>query len=50
MRTTKCRIRPHGISVRDNKLSYEEGHVQIWKELSDAEFIVGEHQTQTDKF
>jgi len=39
MRTTTCRIRPHGISVRDNKLYYEEGHVQIWKELSDAEFI-----------
>ncbi|KFY68231.1 hypothetical protein V498_10696 [Pseudogymnoascus sp. VKM F-4517 (FW-2822)] len=38
MRTTKCRIRPSGISVRDNKIYYDEGHVQIWKELSDAEF------------
>ena len=49
MRTTECRLRPPGISVRDNKLYYGGGHVQIWKELSDTEFNVSEHLNYTDK-
>lgn len=49
MRTTKCRVRPRGLSLHDHTESYEGGHVQIWKEISDVEFNVGKYLNHTDE-